>query len=204
MDAYDSSVIISVVDVSRDVEINNILIPMSTSILIPLCEIKETTTTTTTTTTMTKGVVHAVAQSPFQECARVYATVCSHPLATPFQHPVNVDTCGCLDYYEKIVAPMDLSTLWSSFLEDVTTPRELPPLPQVTHEHMIEEQMMDEAEKTAAFVAAFQDKMALIWRNALEYNGENSEIGRAAIALRDVAAAAWAQFDPDRGMYINR
>ncbi|DBA00739.1 TPA: hypothetical protein N0F65_001210 [Lagenidium giganteum] len=97
---------------------------------------------------------------PLVGCEIVRQTLFMQVTSTPFNSPVDTTLRGLEDYVEIIKQPMDLGTIRKK-LEDGCY--------EVPNGHEL-----------------FASDVRLIWENAVLYNGEQSEIGRAALALSDI------------------
>ncbi|KAI9907778.1 hypothetical protein PsorP6_003842 [Peronosclerospora sorghi] len=105
---------------------------------------------------------------PLVGCEIVRQTLYMQNNSTPFNAPVDTSIKGLEDYPQIIKKPMDLGTIKTKI---DTGGYEGP----------------DGHDNFAADVR-------LVWDNALQYNGEDSEVGKAALALSDVFEQDYARF----------
>ncbi|CAK4167762.1 unnamed protein product [Aphanomyces euteiches] len=96
---------------------------------------------------------------PLIGCELVHKLISGQSTAVAFLQPVDVTGLGLADYYEIVKIPMDLSTVDSKLRSGAYEDDE----------------------------NLFIEDMRLIWSNAIRYNGEESEIGRIAHALSEIA-----------------
>ncbi|KAF0683469.1 Aste57867_24503 [Aphanomyces stellatus] len=103
---------------------------------------------------------------PIIGCQLVHQTLSSHPNALAFLNPVDIQGLGLADYTDVVKTPMDLSTIGSK----------------------LELGAYDNDE------GSFLKDVKLIWSNAVQYNGEESEIGKTASMLSDICQAEYQRF----------
>jgi hypothetical protein len=92
-----------------------------------------------------------------QQCIKITNKLLRNPLSLYFRQPVDPVRDGLPDYFEKVKAPMDISTVLQKL-----------------------------AENKYSAVDKWKEDVALIWRNAIHYNGEGSLPASFAHELSEV------------------
>lgn len=105
---------------------------------------------------------------PLVGCEVVRQTLYMQTVSAPFNAPVDTSLKGLEDYRQVIKQPMDLGTI---------------------------KQTLDSGgyEGSGGY-ERFASDVRLVWENATLYNGEESEIGRAAIGLSDIFEQDYQRF----------
>ncbi|OQR96181.1 hypothetical protein THRCLA_07361, partial [Thraustotheca clavata] len=96
----------------------------------------------------------------------VLQSVMSHTQATPFLLPVDFEAMGLADYPTVVKRPMDLYTV-----------------AEALHNREYE-----------ANPSQFLEDLELIWANAMQYNGAESDIGRTAMNLSEFTSAEYRKY----------
>lgn len=122
------------------------------------------------------GMDTPVGWEPLSGCELVWQRVAKHPLAAPFAAPV--DTTVIYDYLDTINQPMDLQTIKSRLISGFYYD-----LPKNIGDEMSKNEK--ESMKGSSH-EKFAHDMRLIFDNAVQYNGEDSELGRSAQVLGDL------------------
>lgn len=105
---------------------------------------------------------------PLVGCEIVRQTLYMQTNSSPFNAPVDTSTKGLEDYSQIVKTPMDLGTIKKT----------------------LESGGYEGPQGYDNFAADIR----LVWDNAISYNGEESEVGRAAIALSDVFEQDYERF----------
>lgn len=105
---------------------------------------------------------------PLVGCEVVRQTLYMQTVSAPFNVPVDTSVKGLEDYAQVIKQPMDLGT--------------------------IKEKLDSGAYEGSQGYERFAADVRLVWENALLYNGEDSEIGRAALGLSDIFEQDYQRF----------
>lgn len=105
---------------------------------------------------------------PLVGCEIVRQTLYMQTVSAPFNAPVDTSLKGLEDYAHVVKHPMDLGT--------------------------IKRELETGGYEGAGGYERFARDVRLVWENALQYNGEDSEIGRAAIALSDIFEQDYRRF----------
>lgn len=105
---------------------------------------------------------------PLVGCEVVRQTLYMQTVSAPFNAPVDTTLKGLEDYAQIVKQPMDLGT--------------------------IKRALDSGGYEGAGGYDRFASDVRLVWENAILYNGEESEIGRAAIALSDIFEQDYRRF----------
>ncbi|OWZ23450.1 hypothetical protein PHMEG_0001675 [Phytophthora megakarya] len=111
---------------------------------------------------------------PLVGCEIVRQTLYMQNNSTPFNAPVDTSVKGLEDYPQVIKNPMDLGT--------------------------IKKKIDSGGYEGPDGYVMFAEDIRLVWDNAVLYNGEESEIGRAALALSDVFEQDYERLVAGRGI----
>lgn len=105
---------------------------------------------------------------PLVGCEIVRQTLYMQTVSAPFNAPVDTTQKGLEDYTQIVKQPMDLGT--------------------------IKQKLDSGGYEGDGGYERFASDVRLVWENAILYNGEESEIGRAAIALSDIFEQDYRRF----------
>ncbi|KAL3819983.1 hypothetical protein ACJIZ3_005888 [Penstemon smallii] len=116
----------------------------------------------------------AAASKRMQELMRqfgsIFRQITQHKWAWPFMQPVDVEGLGLLDYYKIIDRPMDFST--------------------------IKNQMEAKDGTVYKHVRDIYSDVLLVFKNAMKYNDENSDVYGMASILLEILEERWLQLLP--------
>jgi len=109
-----------------------------------------------------------------KHCDTLLSSLLRIPELEQFQKPVDPKKLNCVNYFETIKNPMDLSTL-QKLLRSGAIPS----------------------------VLEFKRNLDLIWDNCITFNGEESEIAKKAIGIKNTIAENWkkCQSAPKTNIY---
>ncbi|XP_051116273.1 transcription factor GTE6 isoform X2 [Andrographis paniculata] len=109
-------------------------------------------------------------QDLMRQFGSIFRQMTQHKFAWPFMQPVDVEGLGLHDYYQIIDRPMDFST--------------------------IKNQMEAKDGTGYKHVREIYSDICLVFKNAMKYNGESSEVYAMAAKLLEKFEEKWLQFLP--------